>query len=78
MMYRDGGSGDWVAMVLMMAVVWGAIITGVVFLVRSGRSQPPSPHPHDDGERILAERFARGEIDRAEFEQRRSVLRDKS
>ena len=32
-------------------------------------------HPRRSGEAVLAERYARGEIDEAEFRARRSVLR---
>ena len=80
MMYWDEGSWSWVAMILMMTIVWGGIIGGIVLLIRSTNAptHPPIPHPHDDGERILAERFARGEIDQDEFEQRRAILKNRS
>ena len=35
-------------------------------------------HAHPEAQRILEERFARGEIDADEFKQRRDILRDHS
>ena len=58
--------GGWLVMVL--------VVILVVWALRS------SPEPGDGGERltpkqILAERFARGEISRDEYETRRAALR---
>jgi putative membrane protein len=63
-----------------MLLFWGLIIVVLVLLVRalSGRSSdsgesgatPPRPTPLE----ILRERYARGEIDKAEFEERRKTL----
>ena len=63
---------------LMMLVFIAAIVVAVVFLVRwlgaSGHGMashtPPGKTPVD----ILKERFARGEIDKEEFEERRRAL----
>ncbi len=77
--FHDGwGSGAWVAMAFVMLVFWGIIAVAVVAVVRSG-----SLHHHRDGqvgndpERILAERFARGEIDADEYTRRRDLLRSR-
>ena len=75
--YGDGiGWGGWLVMVVMMAVFWGAIAWVVVTLIRHGgsSSQPPAASGSDPM-RILDERFARGEIDEAEYQRRREVLR---
>lgn len=77
--YGDGGIGGWVAMALMMLLFWGGVATVVILLIRGGqpgawRSYGPPP---DDPERILNERFARGEIDATEFNERRAALRRK-
>ena len=79
MMDGDGGwgVGGWLAMSLMMVVVWGLPIALVVWAVRSSfhRDQPSvTQQPRPDAEQVLAERFARGEIDEAEFAHRREVL----
>jgi putative membrane protein len=50
---------------------FGLVVTAwVLFGRRRGRSFPGRP-----GEAVLAERYARGEIDEDEFRQRRDVLR---
>jgi putative membrane protein len=78
MMYWYGPNGWGIAaMALSMIVFWGLLITGVVLLVRwlSAERRPPVPAARaDDPRRILAERYARGEIDEAEYRQRLKVL----
>ena len=86
MMYGlNGGWGvwGWVLMALMMLIFWGGVVTVVILLLRRGRGSeppwPPGPYapPLDEAERILNERFARGEIDETEFTARRTALRRK-
>ncbi len=66
------GAGGLV-MMLMMLVFWGVVIAGLVlgirWLVSQGR-----PAGHDHALAILRERYARGEINREEFEARRRDL----
>jgi putative membrane protein len=81
MMWWGGG---WYGMIfgpLFMILVLAVIISVVVLLVRwlggpwpgsTSYQAPPGRTPLD----ILKERFARGEIDRQEFEERRRVLGD--
>ena len=83
----EGGWG-WGHMIfgsVMMIAFWGGIIVLVVLAVRwLGGSGPSSGHGmgHGTGSGgkpavdILRERFARGEIDKAEFEERRRALGD--
>jgi len=82
MMYGYGYDGwsvwVWIIMGTMMLLFWAAVATLLVFLVRDARggrrtSAPASP-PHDDPERILAQRFARGEIDEADYTARLDAL----
>lgn len=71
-----GGWGGMFFGLIMMLLVIAAIVAVVVLVVRvlggagSGIAKPSGKAPTD----ILEERFARGEIDAEEFEQRRSVL----
>ena len=72
------GVGGWLAMSLMMIVVWGLPIALVVWAVRSSfhRDRPSeTTPPRPDAEQVLAERYARGEIDESEFAHRQEVLR---
>ncbi|MEO3781779.1 hypothetical protein ABGB12_00485 [Actinocorallia sp. B10E7] len=62
-------------------VFWGVVIFAVVMLVRSTarseqRGQAAPPREHRDPEAILAERFARGEMEAEEYRARLQVLRD--
>jgi len=76
----DGGWHGWFFGPIMMIVFIALIVAAVVFLVRvlGGHGQaatpyaPPGKTPLD----ILKERFAKGEIDKTEFEERRRVLGD--
>jgi putative membrane protein len=79
MMYWYGnGMAGWaiVVMILNTLLFWGLVIGGIVLLVRylrpagSARHHPPPPDPY----RILAERFARGEIDEEEYRRRLIVI----
>lgn len=66
--------GWWMA--IWMLLFWAGVILLVVWAVRAatGDSQRTGRSEHDRALHILEERFARGEIDRDEFEERRSVL----
>lgn len=74
------GWGHMVFGSVMMIVFWGGIILAIVFVIRwlggsSGQraeSQPRTTASLD----ILHERFARGEIDKEEFEERKRLLSD--
>lgn len=76
----DGwGWGGWALMVVLMVLFWGAIVVGVVALVRYGRErrEPPPPvdqHRPPSALDVLDERFARGEIDADEYAKRRDLL----
>jgi putative membrane protein len=56
---------------LLQPVLWIAVIVVLVTLFR----RRPSVHPPSPALNILEERYARGEISREEFLERRSVLR---
>lgn len=66
-----------------MIVFWGLIIAAFVLLLRAfDRPQPTGPHrppwappTQASPEQLLAERFARGEIDEEEYRRRLQVLR---
>ncbi len=65
-------------MAISMVVFCGLIISGIVVLVRYlARSEQPRGGPADrpSPEQVLAERFARGEVDEEEFHRRLETLR---
>lgn len=69
------GAGDWVAMSAMMILFWGGLIALVVWVVRTLRSDRSQEHnPAGRADKLLAERFARGEIDSEEFSRNRDLL----
>jgi len=76
---HTGGWGmGWIGLgVLHMVVFWGVVIFVIVMLVRwlsdgSTNSPPSAKTPMD----ILRERYARGEIDHAEYERVRRDIAD--
>ena len=77
---QDWGWGHMIFGSVMMLLVWGAIIVGIVMLVRwlsGGQSPVPTSAPaRNRALEILQERFARGDIDEAEFEKRKRLLSD--
>ena len=66
------GAGDWVAMSAMLIVFWSAVVALVVWAVRSNRR--PDHGLADRADTLLAERFARGDIDGEEFTRSRELL----
>ena len=64
----------------MMVLFWGLVIAGIVVLVRylTGSRQDGGPDAgggRSSADELLAERFARGEIDQDEYTRRRELLR---
>jgi len=88
MYYEHGngwGGGHWIAMIVMMVLFWSVIAAVAIAVMRSGswsrRDAPPPSEPSDPtrhAERILHERFARGEIDEAEYTRRHDLLKSRS
>lgn len=83
MFWYDHNMGWWgyAGMGIGMILFWALLIVGIVALIRylsdSSRDASAAPPPTASSpEQLLADRFARGEIDEAEFQQRRAVLRD--
>lgn len=84
-MWNGGwGWGGWILMTLVMVAFWGLVITAVVLAIRylagggshhnrvGGGSAPASSRAED----VLAERYARGEIDDDEYRRRLTLIRE--
>jgi putative membrane protein len=77
MMYYGHGMGAW-GYLLMTAYVllYGGLVTaGIVVLVGYLGRSGPAGGAHSSAETILADRFARGEIDAEEYRRRLGALR---
>jgi putative membrane protein len=76
-MWGPGYGGSWgIGMMLVSFLFLALIVVGVLFVVRSF-SDGGRTAPRTQGTRaldILDERFARGEIDQKEYEERRRIL----
>ncbi len=77
MYWNDGSAGwaGWLVMVLSMAAFWGLLAWAAITLVRSSGATSQASPPPNAPEDLLAERFARGEIDEEDYLRRREVLR---
>jgi putative membrane protein len=80
MWHTGDGMGWWMLWGgLMMLLFWGGIIFLIVWVVQSlahrdgGETRPPSTPARPAPEEIVKERYARGEINRDEFER---MMRD--
>lgn len=75
--HGDWGWGGWLAMSLTMLLFWGLVIWAVITVVRTLSSSEVRMRDTRESitpENILAERFARGEIDETEYWRRRDAL----
>jgi len=74
----NGGMNGWgyALMTVSMVLFWGRVIFGVIALVRYlGRQDRSLAPPRLTPEQVLAERFAHGQIDEQEYQERRDILR---
>ena len=75
-MMGDWGMG-WIGMIFM-AVFWVLVIVGLIMLIKwlfqTTRGGAGSPQEGSGALDILKERYAKGEIDKEEFEEKRRVL----
>ncbi|MBI4733533.1 MAG: SHOCT domain-containing protein [Rubrobacteridae bacterium] len=78
----DGMHGvGWTFMIITMLLFWGLIVIGIVFAIRAlseshagSRAQQEMHERKDKSLELLKERYAKGEIDTAEFEERKRQL----
>ncbi|MEM7093562.1 MAG: SHOCT domain-containing protein [Actinomycetota bacterium] len=72
---RGGDSGPYFLFPLLLLLLLGFLLARVVRWRRTGSWTPEQRHMHGTSPlRTLEDRFARGDIDRSEFEHRKAVL----
>ncbi|KDE97154.1 conserved hypothetical protein [uncultured Mycobacterium sp.] len=84
MFWHDYNMGWWgyAGMGIGMVLFWALIIVGIVALIRFGNGSanttatPPRMRQAISPEQVLADRFARAEIDATEYQRRIEVLRN--
>lgn len=82
MMWYDDGWGGWLVTTVFTVLFWALVIAGVVALIYYVTRIRHNQRGGGDGqgglraEDLLAERFARGEIDEEEFRRRLTLLRE--
>lgn len=77
MMWSNWGHGPgWFGMGWGMLLFWGMLLVLVVMLLRTRGGNRRDAAPRSDALEILAQRYARGEIDAAEYEKKRRDLSD--
>lgn len=74
-MHGDVGVGWWFVMVIGMVAFWGAVILGIIWLLRDARQRSHTV-AGDTPEDVLRRRFADGAISAEEFEERLRLLAD--
>lgn len=86
MFWYDHDMGGWgyAGMGVGMVLFWALLIVGIVALIRvssrdsAGTAKMPPPRYYPAPEEILADRFARGEIDEADYHHRLQFLREQA
>lgn len=77
---HDMGGWGYAGMAIGMVLFWALIVVGIFALIRYAggdqRGRYIAPPTRSDAEHTLAVRFARGEIDEAEYRQKLVVLRE--
>ena len=78
-MYGAWDAGTWVWMMVVMLLLVGVVVIGILAVLRPDRDARSSNPEHRAGAQdVLDERFARGEIDREEYTERRRVLTEQN
>lgn len=80
MWHGGSGGGAWAITAMVLVVFFALVITAVIVAARylsdGGHNPPHRVAPGRAPEHLLAERYARGEIDDEEFRRRMAILRE--
>jgi putative membrane protein len=69
------GPGGWI-WIAWMILLWGGLLAAAVYLIRRQPRPAAGPSGAGPAEMVLAERYARGEIDADEYHRRLAALRE--
>ncbi len=77
--WRDYGMGPgmmwgWGMGWILMIIFWGLVVVGLIFLIRWLVGMSKTVKPEESALDILKKRYARGEINKEEFEQKKKDL----
>jgi putative membrane protein len=78
--WRDYGMGPgmmegwWGMGWILMIIFWGLVVVGLIFLIRWLVKMPETPRVEESALDILKKRYARGEINKEAFEQKKNDL----
>jgi putative membrane protein len=72
--WGPGGMMDWFGGGLMMIVFWILLIAFIVWIVREVGGKNTHSRPESNALEILKERYAKGEIDKKEFEDKKKDI----
>jgi putative membrane protein len=79
-MHGDVGAGWMILMMSLMVLFWGAVIFGIVWLIRGGArgdsTREPAVAARESPLQILERRFAEGAMTAEDYRARRDVLAD--
>ncbi len=72
-----GNSMGWIMMIFLF-LFWGAILTGIIFLIRIVffKSRYGGIQPTESALDILKKLYVKGDIDKAEFEEKKRVIEE--
>ena len=75
--YNGMSAGAWSVMVFAMLLFWALVVFAIVtYFRRSSSTASPDDFAPNSPEKLLRTRFARGEIEDAEFRTRMAALRE--